>query len=66
MRTLKNNDGTFTVEALEHNALLQAMVQWDKGTICVFRDYQAKPAVLRLDNQRSYKEWNNCFSILGA
>lgn len=49
---------------LEYLAILKACQLWGKGTICVFREHDGKPAVLKLENQRSFNEWDGCFSIL--
>ena len=49
---------------LEYLAFTQAGVLWGRGTVCVFREYQNKPAILRLENQRAFREWNGCFSLI--
>ena len=50
-------------DTLLYGAFLEALAFFDQGTICVFREYQGKPAILRIDNQKSFKEWNGCFSL---
>jgi hypothetical protein len=32
--------------------------------ICVMRVVNGKETIIPLSNQASYKEWNNCFSLL--
>ena len=54
----------FDRPTLEKLALLYAIVQWGRGTICVFREHDGKPAVMRLHNQTAYKEWGGCFSLI--
>ena len=53
----------FTREQERSIALLYALSYWGQGTVCVWREWQGKPAVLKLDNQSSYREWNGCFSL---
>ena len=50
-------------DTLLYGAFLEAFAFFGQGTICVFREYQGKPAILRIDNQKSFKEWNGCFSL---
>lgn len=33
-------------------------------TICVFRSVAGIQTICPLDNQRSYKEWEGCFSLI--
>lgn len=51
-------------EQLARLALLEAIVRWGQGTICVFREHEGKPAVLRLDQQNTFREWGGCFSLV--
>jgi len=39
---------------------------WPRGTICVLREVDGRWCVLRLTEQRTYREWTGCFSIIGA
>jgi len=50
-------------ESLASVALLYALSYWGERTVCVWRKFDGKPAVLKLDNQSSYKEWSGCFSL---
>lgn len=54
---------TLDQESLASVALLYALSYWGQGTVCVWRKYEGKPAVLKLDSQSSYREWSGCFSL---
>lgn len=53
-----------TRSGLEYLAFTQAAVQWGRGAICVMREHQNKPAILRIENQRAFREWVGCFSLI--
>ena len=53
-----------TRETLETAAYWEALARFGERTICVMREVHNKPCFLRLENQRSYKEWNGCFSLI--
>jgi len=37
---------------------------WKRGDICVAREVNGVWCVLRIENQRAYREWLGCFSIV--
>ena len=50
-------------ETLLYGAFINALAFFGERTICVFREYQGKPAILRIENQKHFKEWTGCFSL---
>ena len=54
---------TLSKESQASTALLYALAYWGERTVCVWRQWEGKPAVLKLDNPASYKEWGGCFSL---
>jgi hypothetical protein len=52
-----------TQSGYQYMAFMKALAFFGEKTICVFRDFEGKPAILRLDNQSSFREWNGCFSL---
>jgi hypothetical protein len=46
-----------------HDIKTKAHIQ--RGEICVIRCMSGSPEMLRLDEQRHYKEWIGCFSYIG-
>jgi hypothetical protein len=53
-----------SLELLETAAYWVALANFGEKTICVMREFEKKPCYLRLDNQKHYKEWNGCFSLI--
>lgn len=45
-------------------AYWQALAKFPARSICVWRTYEGKPAILRLKDQAAYKEWAGCFSLV--
>jgi len=50
-------------ETLLYGAFINALAFFGERTICVFREYQGKPAILRIENQEHFREWTGCFSL---
>ena len=61
---LIDRNGLFTRDGLTYLAMQQAAILFGNGAICVMRESNGKPAVLRIENQKSFKEWAGCFSII--
>jgi len=63
MQKLLNSDNTFTHDGYQSIALLKALKLFNEGTVCVWREFEGKPAVLKLEQQNRFKEFNGCFSL---
>lgn len=51
------------IKTLEYAASLLALAHFGERSICVWREFDGKPAILRLEKQHYYKEWPGCFSL---
>lgn len=64
MENLIDANNCFTEYGFTVIAMQQAAIQWGRGTVCVLRQFEGKPAAFRIHDQRTYKEWAGCFSII--